>query len=50
MLQVLKRTVSATVFFNPKQMLKWMDKKIFTILRSKFLLNRTYGSIGTMKL
>ena len=43
MLCVFKRTVSIDGSIeHPKHMLKLMDKKIFTILCSRFLLLRTY--------
>ena len=31
-------------FEHPKQMLKWMDKKIFTILLPKYIFIWTYDS------
>ena len=35
MLQVLKGTVQMSSFEHPKQMVKFMDKKLITILLSK---------------
>ena len=56
MLWVLKRTVSMRRFFeHPEQMLKLMDKKIFTILHSNilsiliYLYNNFLISIGPVK-